>query len=339
MVTGLFIQDTNIYYNPSTILSYNRLLNFIVGERGYGKTFAFKKWAIDDFLKRKNQFIWLRRYKTEIKVVKSELFTDIQSFYPDHLFEIKGNVIYIDKNKAGYILPLSSAQSYKSTPFPKVNKIIFDEFIVNKSCIHYLHNEVEQFLDFFSTVARLRDNVRAFFLANAVSVNNPYFDYFNIYPVEDKRFIKNESICIEQANGTEYRKEAKKTKFGKLISNSRYGNYAIENKYLLDNDEFVADKPPQSFYKLTLCYNNKYYGVYYSYSHKCLYINERKNLNGGNAIAITKDDMKENTMLYKTSRLKEYIYFIKEMFSQSKIIYESIRVKSAFYDIMKVLNM
>lgn len=41
----------NIYYNNSQLLSYNALFSFVVGERGCGKTFSFKDWAIRDFIK------------------------------------------------------------------------------------------------------------------------------------------------------------------------------------------------------------------------------------------------------------------------------------------------
>lgn len=38
-----------MYYEIGKALSYNCLFNFIVGMRGVGKTYAFKRWAIQDF--------------------------------------------------------------------------------------------------------------------------------------------------------------------------------------------------------------------------------------------------------------------------------------------------
>ena len=43
--------DYNIFYNGNRTLTHNCLFNFIVGSRGAGKTFWFKKWAIEDFIK------------------------------------------------------------------------------------------------------------------------------------------------------------------------------------------------------------------------------------------------------------------------------------------------
>jgi hypothetical protein len=31
--------DESLYYNPNKMLSYNRILNFVIGARGIGKSF------------------------------------------------------------------------------------------------------------------------------------------------------------------------------------------------------------------------------------------------------------------------------------------------------------
>ena len=58
--------DTSIYYDISDTLTHNALYNFIIGERGCGKTYSSKKFAIRRFLKTGEQFIYLRRYKSEL---------------------------------------------------------------------------------------------------------------------------------------------------------------------------------------------------------------------------------------------------------------------------------
>ena len=86
------------YYDISTLLSYNKILNFVIGQRGGGKTFNAKKWCINDFLKRGNEFVWVRRYKTEIKGLKQNFFNDIIStgIFPNVEFSIKGNHLFIN---------------------------------------------------------------------------------------------------------------------------------------------------------------------------------------------------------------------------------------------------
>ena len=56
-----------MYYNFNKIRSYNALLNFLIGERGVGKTFGASEMVIKDFLKNNNEFAYIHRYKTELK--------------------------------------------------------------------------------------------------------------------------------------------------------------------------------------------------------------------------------------------------------------------------------
>lgn len=330
--------DTSIYYDGSQLLSYNRLLNFVVGNRGCGKTFYFKDWCIRDFKKNGKQFVWVRRYKTETKLMGA-FFDDIVFKYPDDSFVVKGNKAYINNKLAGYFISLSIANTYKSVPFPNVNKIIYDEFIINKANIRYLQNECTEFLDLFNTVARLRDDVRAVFIANSVTVNNPYFSYFKVQPKPNARFTKFKDICIEYSADEAYIDAVYDTKFGRMISNTKYGDYAVENKFLLDNDEGVIGKKPEnSLYQYTLCFNGKYYGVYYNHMYSIAYIDERKTLRGGLAVAVTTDDLQLNTYLAKSQYMRNSINTLKELFSLGRTRYSSIKVKSVMYDIMRQLN-
>ena len=175
------ILNNKFYYNLQRVLSFNSLINIIIGERGVGKSYTCKKHVINRFIKKNEQFVYLRRYKTELKSSVPKFFDDIiaNNEFPEAKFKVKNNLFYIDDNIAGYALPLSTANILKSTSFAQVKTIIFDEFIIDKGCYHYLQNEVEQFLDIIETIARLRD-VRVFMLGNAISITNPYFTYFDL---------------------------------------------------------------------------------------------------------------------------------------------------------------
>ena len=39
-----------MFYDFNKLLSYNALLNFVIGERGVGKSFGAKKFVISDYL-------------------------------------------------------------------------------------------------------------------------------------------------------------------------------------------------------------------------------------------------------------------------------------------------
>lgn len=77
-----------MYWDINRALSYNCLFNFIVGARGVGKTYGCKNWAIKDFLKTGGQFVYVRRFKTELKKT-DKFFDDIIDSYPSVDFYAK----------------------------------------------------------------------------------------------------------------------------------------------------------------------------------------------------------------------------------------------------------
>lgn len=330
--------DNCCYYNNSELLSHNALFNWLNGMRSHGKTFSFKEWCIRDFLKRGNEFVWLRRYKEETKNVITSFDTDIikENKFPGVKFSTDGKTFFINKKKAGYFLTLSMSQYYKSMAFPNVNKIIFDEYLITDSKITYLPNEAYTFLELYSTISRTRD-CRAFFIANNASVRNPYFTYFNFYPQKGKRFTKKGDMLIEMDSATDFKNKVYETRFGKMIEGTTYGNYAVENEFLLDNDEYVEKKPNTAIYQLTLAYDGKYYGLYYDLVRQLMYCTERKTLNGGLAVAVNKSDMTDNAVLSRSQAIKATINTLKELFSLGRCRYDNVKVKAAFNDIMKEL--
>ena len=136
-----------MYYDYDKISSYNATFNMIITNRGYGKTYGAKKRAINKFLKKGEQFIYVRRYKSELKKVKDKFFEKVKNEFPECEFEVKGYNVYINKKLAGYLVPLSTSLSEKSNEYPNVTTIIFDEFLIDKAYIRYLDKEVETLLD------------------------------------------------------------------------------------------------------------------------------------------------------------------------------------------------
>ena len=65
----------------------------------------------------------------------------------------------------GNAFPLSVAQDFKSSNFPNIKNIIFDEVNIEEGQKKtYLKNEVDIFLNLIETIARMRDNIRIFLI-------------------------------------------------------------------------------------------------------------------------------------------------------------------------------
>ena len=93
------------WYSFDRVNSYNSFYHFILTNRGFGKSYGAKKRCIDRFLKYGEQFVYVRRYKTELKKI-SRYFEDIKERYKGHDLEVRGRTFYCDGKVCGYAIPL-----------------------------------------------------------------------------------------------------------------------------------------------------------------------------------------------------------------------------------------
>lgn len=323
-----------MWYDKGALLSHNKILNMVLSNRGGGKTFNMTRWAIDDFKKSKAQAVWVRRYQTELDEVllNGKYFDAVREYYPDDELKIEGNIGYINGEAAIYFIALSTSRQLKSNNYPFVNKIIFDEFIIDKGRVTYLKNEVEVFLDLYETIARTRDNVRAVLLANAVTIVNPYFIFFKIKVDPSKRFTVKGQVCVELFTDEDFVAMKKQSRFGQLIEGTRYGDYAIDNKWLLDNDTFIQEKTPKAEFMLGLKYNGIMYGFWVDYKAGLIFVNRQYDPSSYNLFTLTKEDHEPNLLLIKSlndsSRLKRVVF----AFRNALIRFSDMSVKNQFYE-------
>ena len=113
-----------MYYKPDKLISRGAMINLILGERGVGKSYSMKYYAVDRWLKHGEQFIYLRRYKEELQLACSTFFSDLQKNgeFEGHTFKVKGSknltMFYMDGEVIGYGVALSTSNILKSTAFP-----------------------------------------------------------------------------------------------------------------------------------------------------------------------------------------------------------------------------
>lgn len=314
----------------------------VLSNRGGGKTFHFTCWAIDDFKKTGKQTVWVRRYGNELRGDKDNpgildnnaFFAAVinEGLYPNDKLEIVGNIGYINDQPAIHFVALSTSRKIKSINFPLVNKIIFDEFIIDKGRVTYLKNEVEVFLDLYETVARLRDNVRAVLLANTITIVNPYFLFFNIQPDKEKRFTVDGQVCVEIFADAEFVKQKKATRFGQLVSGTRYGAYSIDNQWLQDSDVFIEQKTPKAEFMLAMKYNGTFYGFWVDYRENRIYVNRQYDPSSHSLFCLQRDDHEANLLLIKSisdsKRMKKIIF----AFQNGLIRFHDMTVKNQFYE-------
>lgn len=273
--------DNSIYYNIAGLLSQRCVFNFVIGNRGGGKTYGGKKLVINRFKRKGQQFVWVRRYRTELDTL-SDFWADIRPAFPNDELTQQGDKLYINGELAGYLIALSTSMQLKSVAFPMVSTVIMDEFIIDKGRITYLRNEAQVFMELFETIARMRDNVTAIFFGNAISIVNPYFDFFKVAPDLGRRYTKKNGICIEFYFNEEFIEHKKKTRYGQLIDGTSYGEYNMKNKFLRDTDSFIEERPATANYKLyQFILDGEKFSMWQDYKYQRFYIDRTYENNFG----------------------------------------------------------
>lgn len=327
-----------MFYDITKVLSYNAFLNFLIGERGVGKTYSLTKFFIKQFINKGYQFAYIRRFKSELKDDVPTFFDSMiqNKEFEGHQLSVKGNKFYIDDKVAGFAMTLTTAQNKKGSNFPNVQYIMFDEFIIEDDMHYYLNNEVMSFLGLIESIARLRD-IRVFLLGNAGTFINPYFSFFNLsLPYNsDIKVYKQGTILINYMKNEKYREYKKQTKFGILTSDTPYSEYAIDNKFKDDNRDFIEKKTGSSKCVFGFKYKNNIYGVWNDYDVGKIFVSNDNN--SSLVFATTKDDMTPNTMLISYAKQFNVWKNFIQNYKLGNVYYENVKIKLAVADILRFM--
>lgn len=350
--------DTSIFWNPKETLTHNCLFNIILGNRGGGKSFGAKQWAIDNFIKKHEQFGYIRRYKEDLTKPMKQFFTDISIYYPDYEFKVDGDKFYIrvkasnekvkwsDKDIAGYGFVLSTANNKKSVSYPNITTLIYDEFLLdNRSFQRYIPEEVICLLNLYETVARpgtQHPRCILFMLANAISITNPYFLFWGLKMPNkadgNGKFIwkdKKRSILVEDVRNDKFIDIKKNTEFGKIIEGTKYAEYSIDNKFLLDDETFIESKPSYSQYYFTFTYKDITLGVWFSMRDGKMYVSKSIDKTYPIHYSITLKDHKPNTMLLKSKSRSLHFKTFLENYKMGNVRFEDMNIKNITYEVIQ----
>lgn len=367
-----------MYWNIRETLTYNRLINVIVGNRGGGKTYGSKEYGIDtfindskmlemkyiedgieNFIKYRQQFGYIRRFKEDLQKSFPTLFDDIKHNYPDYEFKVQGSKAYIrlkptdEKEKwkeediACHGFTLSTANNLKSISFPYITLLIYDEFILEKGLQNYLPNEPEKLLNLYETIARpgtSHPRVRLFMLANAITISNPYFLYWDLKMPKKKdkngKYIwlhKTLPILVEDVRNEDFIDKKKNTEFGTLVSNTSFGAFSIDNKFLLDDDKFIEKKGPKSKYYFTFTYKDQQFGVWADFNEGKLWVSKDVDPSFLLNYSLTLKDHTPNTLLINTRGKRGQFKVFIEAYKNGCVRFESINIKNITYEVIKMV--
>ncbi len=327
-----------MWYDIGQTLTYNCLFNFVIGSRGCGKTYSAKKRAIKQFLDKGYQFVYLRRYKEELDETAESYFNDVilNNEFPNTVIEYRGGQYFINDQLAGYAMALTKAKDYKSISYPKVMLIIFDEFLIeDNGYARYLKNEVKQFLNFYMSIDRYRGCI-VFFLANSVSMVNPYTLYFDLHLPYGSNIVRKGDLLLQLVQNEEYIAARKQTRFGKLIEGTDFADYAIDNKFTNDSKTFIMRKTEKSNYYFTFVYMGEKFGVWVDYTEGKMFVSADVDPSCKIVYSLTVDDHEPNTLLLGQITKSPFFKPFMENYKMGNVYFENQKIKTIVYEVIKL---
>lgn len=181
------------FYSLTPILTKNADYNVIFGERSNGKTYATLEYGLKRYLQTGEQMAYIRRWREDLRGKRADsLFANhVNNGLIEKLTGGKFNEVFYmsgkwwlssynpetkkrvpDDKPFCFGFCLSEQEHDKSSSFPEVTTIVFDEFLTRR---YYLPDEFMLFMNVLSTIIRQRDNVKVFMLGNTVNKYCPYF--------------------------------------------------------------------------------------------------------------------------------------------------------------------
>lgn len=191
------------FYSLKNILSKDATYNVIFGERSNGKSYSVLKHAIVNFAKTGEQLAIVRRWREDFTGKRGAVMFDALEANNEIMKATNGEwsgvryyaskwyfCRYDDEKRIdcetpfAYGFAISSMEHDKSTSYPNITTILFDEFLTRQA---YLPDEFVLFMNVVSTIVRHRTNVKIFMLGNTVNRYCPYFKEMGLSHVKDMK--------------------------------------------------------------------------------------------------------------------------------------------------------
>ena len=361
-MSELLENNIPIFWDINRTSTHNCLFNFIVGNRGGGKSYGAKKRAIENFIKKGEKFGYIRRYEKDLTKSFRQFFKDIAPEFPEYESRVVGDTLYLrrkrgededdvwtDDDIAGYGFILSTADNLKSLPFPDIGILIYDEFIMKEGNQRYLKDEVTKFLELYETIARPgtpgRKEVPVWLLSNAITITNPYFMYFNLkmpkddVPDKNGKFIwknSDNTMLVENVKSEGLMALKRATKFGKIIKGTKYEGYSIDNEFFLDSEVFIERRSNGAKHEFNFIYNNNKYGVWYDYGEGKMWVSEATDPYGV-TYTITMEDHSPNTMFLKSKTGSVCLKRFVDCYKLGAVRFENMNIKNITYEVIKMI--
>lgn len=183
------------YYSLEKIKKYGAQYNVIFGKRSNGKTYATLADGLRRYKEDGKEIAYIRRWDDDLRgkrgntlfepLVANGLISDATGGEYDDVYYYGRSWYFCRWEESGgqrtrvkadkpfcYGFALNTMEHDKSSSYPRVSTIIFDECLTRGM---YLADEFIIFMNVISTIARTRDDIVIYMVGNSVNKYCPYF--------------------------------------------------------------------------------------------------------------------------------------------------------------------
>ena len=143
-------------------------------------------------------------------------------------------------------------------------------------------------------------------------------------------------ILVEEVKNEKFIDRKRNTEFGKLIEDTEYSDFSLENKFLLDDSTFVEKKSPQARYYFTFIYLEHTLGVWVDFIEGKMYVSESIDPSYPIIYSITMKDHKPNTMFLKNKSKAGHFKLFIENYQLGNVRFDTINIKNICYEVIKL---
>lgn len=336
------------YYDWEKTISYQAPVTIVTSARGYGKTYGLTKAAIKDWIKDGSEFAYVRRYHEEMRIAKYKVFSDIEANneFPNLEFRVEGDYGFCrykeskDWSVICHFFTASRADDYKGATYPKVKKIIYDEYIRKPHRNPgYLPDDVGNLFSLISTIVRRRTNAKVYLLGNSEDIVNPIFMFLGVKgkPKNGYKWYRNKKFLLHYVKNAQAQKTASDSFVGKLVSGTQYNEVIVQNDFANASNQFIADKPKRAKYEFGVKFMDNKFGFWSDFSEGLFYVNDKIPNNSENVYAFSTHDMQPNLIM-----IERYGNLVKrqiELYRYGLLRFDSQQTRELFLDMLSLCGL
>lgn len=341
-----------IYYDGTKLLSLMDIdgnkpeIYICTTNRSGGKTTYFSRLLINRFIKKKDKFCLIYRFKYELDDISNKFFKDIQElFFVDYTMESKPlargifHELFLNGVSCGYAVALNASDTLKkySHFFSDVSHMMMDEF--QSETNHYCAMEVEKLISLHTSIARgngsMSRYVPVYLIGNPVSLLNPYYSALGISTriQSDTKFIRGEGWVMEQGYNENAAKAQSKSPFNRAFSGNSFLSYTTQGVYLNDSTTFIDKPSGYSKYLGTIRYMEKDYAIREYRNDGIIYCDDSPDSTCKNKLAVTTPDHNVNYVMLSANTL--FVEQLRYFFERGAFRFKNLECKNV---IIKMLS-